>query len=179
MGTEEGLVKSRDMNPSSLSSLLSPVLPGMRTGGDDPAGGGRAEPRPEPSGQAFRRDAQTTRWCCGGWGTDDSASDHSSQQKSKTTFPKHTRPTGPLSVSIQSRRSRCASNTTPCSAAAPPRGPLTVGRSHPRGCVVTDGPDRPLAPGGAASGGKRRGKRPARREGRVRAMETRPGGRDG
>ena len=66
MGTEEGLVKSRDMNPSSLSSLLSPVLPGMRTGGDDPAGGGRAEPRPEPSGQAFRRDAQTTRWCCGG-----------------------------------------------------------------------------------------------------------------
>ena len=61
MGTEGGLVKPRDMNPSNLSPLLSPVSPGMRAGGDDSVGWGRAEPRPESRGQAFHRDAQTTR----------------------------------------------------------------------------------------------------------------------
>lgn len=58
----------------------------------------------------------------GGGGTEDSASDRSSQQKSKTTFPKHTQPTGPLSVSTQSRCSRCVKH----SAAVTPGGPLTV-----------------------------------------------------
>lgn len=68
--------------------------------------GGRAEPQPEPSVQAFHRDAPIA-WRCWWGGT---ASDRS-QQKSKTTFPEHTQPTGPLSISIQSRRLWCVSNT--------------------------------------------------------------------
>lgn len=104
-GQSGGLVKLRDTNPSNLSPLLSLLCPrGRGREGMTPWLGAERSLSLSP---ACRLSTGSPRQSGGAGGA---ASDRP-QQKSKTTFPKHTQPTGPLSVSIQSRRSWCVSNT--------------------------------------------------------------------
>lgn len=181
MGTEGGLVKPRDMNPSSLSPLQVHA-PGHEDRRMTPRAGAELSQGRSPGGQAFRRGLEQPGGAGGGRAPTTRQVTILLSRRAKLLSLNTLSQQAHFLFPFQSRCSPCVSSTARLQGSMRLRvSPLTVGRSHPRGCVVTDGPQAGPWPQGEQLLGVRGEEQKARprREGRVSAMETRPGGRDG